>query len=251
MINLNAFLKKPILFQGKFYIYPPSVNDAIDDKDFYKYIQVLTFSHEDVEDALFTKDGSLAEIPSDAIIPTPFQFLFNNCKKSKEYEAIVKKAFKFFIHLDIELFYDRRAILLGSLEDNLQNIEQIDELCFLEEVDFFDFQNSIRSSLGLEKKELPDLSLPFKARQMKAKARYRDKVKSQQSDAITLETSIAALCCMNMGLNPLNVGNISYAAVTELTNMYQKQEAYKNDYSAIMAGADPKKIKMKYWIREN
>lgn len=55
---------------------------------------------------------------------------------------------------------------------------------------------------------------------------------------------------MNMGINPLNIGELSYSAVKSLIAMYQQQEEYKMDIDTLLAGGDSKKIKPKYWIRD-
>jgi hypothetical protein len=54
-----------------------------------------------------------------------------------------------------------------------------------------------------------------KIKAMKAKARYRDKVKAKQNakNGITLFTTMASICCMGIGLTPLNIGEISYVAM--------------------------------------
>jgi hypothetical protein len=50
---------------------------------------------------------------------------------------------------------------------------------------------------------------------MKAKARYRDRVKAKQG-GMTFEDSLTSICCMGIGLNPLNIREISYAAMNKL-----------------------------------
>jgi hypothetical protein len=53
---------------------------------------------------------------------------------------------------------------------------------------------------------------------------------------------------MEMGLNPLNIGELSYAAIGPLMSMYQDKEKYGIDIDMLLAGADSKKIHPKYWI---
>ena len=53
---------------------------------------------------------------------------------------------------------------------------------------------------------------------------------------------------MQIGLNPLNIGEISYASLGPLIQMYQRKEKYDIDIRSILAGADAKKIKPEYWI---
>jgi hypothetical protein len=54
-----------------------------------------------------------------------------------------------------------------------------------------------------------------KIKAMKAKARYRDKVKAKQNakNGITLFTTMASICCMGIGLTPLNIGEMSYVSM--------------------------------------
>ena len=84
---------------------------------------------------------------------------------------------------------------------------------------------------------------------MKALARYRDKIKAKQGGGINLITSLAAICCMGIGITPLNIGEMSYAAVSILINTYQNKEKYEIDIASIQAGANSKKVNPKYWIK--
>jgi hypothetical protein len=54
---------------------------------------------------------------------------------------------------------------------------------------------------------------------------------------------------MDLNLNPLNIGELSYAAIPVLLATYQEKEKYDIDIRSLLAGADSKKVKPKYWIR--
>jgi len=84
---------------------------------------------------------------------------------------------------------------------------------------------------------------------MKAKARYRDRVKAKKGLGLNLLSTISSICCMGYGLNPLNIGELSYAAIPILLATYQEKEKYDIDIRSLLAGADSKKVKPKYWIR--
>jgi hypothetical protein len=84
---------------------------------------------------------------------------------------------------------------------------------------------------------------------MKAKARYRDRVKAKKGLGLKLLSTISSICCMGYGLNPLNIGELSYAAIPVLLATYQEKEKYDIDIRSLLAGADSKKVKPKYWIR--
>ena len=84
---------------------------------------------------------------------------------------------------------------------------------------------------------------------MKAKARYRDRVKAKNGNGISLETTLSSICCMGIGITPLNVGELSYASLDMLMQRRQMKESYELDIQSLLAGADSKKVKPKYWIK--
>jgi hypothetical protein len=85
---------------------------------------------------------------------------------------------------------------------------------------------------------------------MKAKARYRDRVKAKQGGGITLEDSLTSICCMGIGINPLNIREMSYAAMNKLMSKFQQKERYDIDIRSLIAGADAKKVKPQYWMNK-
>jgi hypothetical protein len=72
-----------------------------------------------------------------------------------------------------------------------------------------------------------------KIKEMKRKARYRDRVKEKQAaknkDGITLFTSLVSICCMGLGITPLNIGEMSYIALDSILKKYQEKEKYELD----------------------
>ena len=56
---------------------------------------------------------------------------------------------------------------------------------------------------------------------------------------------------MGIGITPLNIGELSYGSISTIMNMMQEKEKYDIDIRSLLAGADSKKIKPKYWIRNN
>jgi hypothetical protein len=56
---------------------------------------------------------------------------------------------------------------------------------------------------------------------------------------------------MGLGITPLNIGEMSYASVGEIMHVMQNKEKYDIDIRSLLAGADSKKIKPKYWIRNS
>jgi hypothetical protein len=87
--------------------------------------------------------------------------------------------------------------------------------------------------------------------EIKRRARERDRLKTKRGnkDGISLSTCLVAICCMGIGITPLNIGEMSYASVGEIMKVMQEKEKYDIDIRSLLAGADSKKIKPKYWIR--
>jgi hypothetical protein len=103
--------------------------------------------------------------------------------------------------------------------------------------------------VGSKPVEAPNPNEHPKIRAMKAKARLRDRIKARSGKGISLSTTLVAICCMGIGITPLNIGEISYGSMYMLTGMYQGKEKYELDIDSLLAGADSKKVKPKYWIK--
>lgn len=242
MINPSTFLGEPSWFKNICQIYPPKVKDVVTNQDFSNFQTILLISAEEIED-LFVENKQKMDT-----YPTPLEFLLANCYNNKNYEELTRKAFMFFIREKITILYDLKAIWIGDTTE-LSNIDNLQQLRLLNEENFLDFQNSIRKALGEKPKEPPNPNEDPRVKRIKAKARYRDRVKAKKDKGIGFSTSLTSICCMGIGITPLNVGELSYAAVSELIRRYQEKEKYETDVSSLLAGADSKKVKPKYWIR--
>ena len=249
MIDPVVFIGKPLLFKNKIYIYPPKVVDVITNQHYGQFIRLLTITQEDINDDLAKKEQTKD-------IPTPFEFLLINCYHSQEFATLTREAFRFFLHQEVNFFYEQKMLIIGNLEETLQNIHSLDELVTIKEEDYFDFQNFIRVANGdkiIKPPEPIDPNEDPRITRIKAKARERDRIKAKQGskNGISLLTSLTAICCMGIGITPLNIGEMSYAAISPIMAMMQDKEKYDVDIRSLLAGADSKKIKPKYWIRNS
>lgn len=241
------FLCEPKQFKKGINIYPPTVRDVITNDYYTAYARLLTYSQEEVEDEFAEAKKELE------VYPTPIEFMLNNAYHSPQYEAMCKKAFEFFIHDQVTFLYEAKVIIIGDFEDTLRNIKTLDELIIITEEEYFDFQNIIRDCMGQKRVDPPNPNEHPKIKEMKRKARYRDRVKAKNAakngDGLKLFSMLASICCMGLGITPLNIGEISYIALESILQRYQEKEKYQLDIDSILAGADPKKIKPKYWIK--
>lgn len=243
MIDSRVFLSIPLDFQNKCKIYPPSINEILSEKNFPIYKDLLCISQEDIEDQMVknNKEGKM---------PTPIEYLLSAAYHNKEIEQILYQGFKFFLHEQVTFLYDLKAILIGNVEEIVSKLKSIKDLKMIQENDFFDFQNLIRTSLGMDQIEKPNPDEDPRIKRMKAKARYRDRVKAKSGKGgISLQTSLEAICCMGIGITPLNVGQLSYASLNALMERYQLKEKYELDIKSLLAGAKSSKVNPVYWIK--
>ena len=244
MINANFFIGLPVNFKDIAFVYPPTVFDMVGNTKVPLYRQLLTVSHEDIEDQLWGKDfeNDISKIT----VPTPLEYLFSLVFQSEEYKELAKDAFQFFIHEPVTFLIKEKKIIIGDISE----VKRVEDLRILSEENYFEFQNLLRESMGEKAKTPPDPTEHPRVKKMKARARYRDRVKAKK-EGITLGTNLAAICCMGIGINPLNIREISFCAVSILTRMYQDKEKYSIDIDSLLAGAKAKDVDLKYWIRED
>lgn len=237
-IKTLVFLGEPITFNGVCQVYPPSVKEIVANSSFSLYEKMLTLSDENIQDLLKDKISSIEDMPS------PLKFLLENARYNAEFEEMLQAAFQSFVKEKVKFLYDEVEIRLKSKPNKI----------FITEDNFFDFSNIIRVTMGGNKIKPPEPIDPNedpRIRAMKEKIRKRDKIKEKQMSkkGVTLETSLAAICCMGLGITPLNIGEMSYGAIRPIITMMQNKEKYDTDIRCLLAGADSKKIKPEYWIR--
>ena len=242
------FLCEPVQFKPGIKIYPPTVRDVITNERYVVFGKLLTYSQEDIEDEFLEAKKTLDKYP------TPIEFMLNNSYHNKDYHALCKAAFEFFIHEEVTFLYEQKLIVVGNLEEVLKNAQSIDELITIKEEEFFKFQNAIRECVGKKPIEPYVEETNPTIAEMKRKARRRDRLKEKQAaknkgNGISLYTMMVSICCMGIGITPLNIGEMSYTALESLVRKYQEKKKYDLDIKSLLAGADSKKIKPQYWIR--
>ena len=247
MINDRIFLGFPIRFGDVCQIFPPTVNDVVGNENFNIYLSIFTITQEDL-DEIYLKDKSVERVP------TPYQYLMMNYYSEEDMRGYIEEAFELFVHEPVTIVPEIEMLLIGKSEDELDPDVDLENPRLLTEENFFDFQNHIRLSVGKEKIESSTQEEKYedpRVKRWKMKIKEREKIinSKKAKSAPTLGTLLAAICCMRIGLNPLNIGEISYACVSWLIAMYQQNEEYDVDVRALLAGADSKKVKPKYWIK--
>ena len=248
---IESFLCLPQKFKNICTIYPITVNQVLREET-KQLVNLLTISQEEIEDFLIDKkdkDGNPIKPPD------PFVYIMGNSQYNKDFEKKVIESFRMYIHEPVSLQYQAGCIVVGDLQKEFLKVSSIEnimkELRIINQDNFFEFQNAIRRSMGDKELEPPNPNENPRIKEMKAKARYRDRIKAKKGLGITFEETLISICCMGIGLNPLNIGEISYAASKKLVEKYQQKEKYDIDIRSLLAGADSKKIKVQYWMNKN
>ena len=140
------------------------------------------------------------------------------------------------------------VIIVGKTEDEIDPDVDLVDPRIIDEKNYFEFQNIVRECMGMDAVEPPNPNEDPRVKKIKAKGRKRERIKAKKQGQ-SLGGLLSAICCMGIGLNPLNIGEISYASVGYLIETYQNKEAYDIDIRCLLAGADSKKVKPKYWIK--
>ena len=143
MINSYAFLALPIR-KKNYSVYPPTLNDSLNNPNFTQWEGLFTTSQEELEDSIHEHNPSY-----DGPIPTPWLFLLGSAYEDKEFENKIREAFRFFLHEEITILYENQVIVLGNLEEELTKVSNAEELRIIDEEEFFNLQNTVRTSLGI------------------------------------------------------------------------------------------------------
>jgi len=242
MINEKVFLGFPLDFKDICKVYPPTVNDMCGDEKFEFCQTLFTITQEELEDAYVNEN-----VPT---IPTPFQYLLMNVHQDGIARENVLYGFQKLLKEPVTIVPELEVIIIGKSEEELDPDKDLENPRVIDKDTYFEFQNLIRNVLGAPAVEAPDPDEDPRVRRIKAKGRMRDRLKAKRGGGTNFGTLIAAICCMGIGLTPLNIGEISYACVPWLIGMSQQKEEYDIDIRALLAGADKKKVKPKYWIKD-
>lgn len=238
MTKVNFLFGYPLEFKNLCMVYPPKVRETFK-KEFSLYSQILTISQEEIEDEYAERNLDVSDLLN------PFEYLLNSAYNDQQLKNYIEEAFFFFIREPITFLFEQKQIIIGEVSE----IKSINDIRVLKEEDYFDFQNLIREAVGKDVVEPPNPNEDPRVKAIKAKARYRDKIKAKKGKGLTLQATLSSICCMGIGITPLNIGELSYAIIPVLLSTYQAKEKYALDIESLLAGADAKKIKPEYWIR--
>ena len=121
------------------------------------------------------------------------------------------------------------------------------------EKEFFLFANVLRAQNHMYVKEDVPEDESSMARKFREKRELRERTKrkqqSKKGDNISFLDQISSLIVGNVGITYENIGNCTLYPIQILIERMQAKESYETDIKFLCAGADSKKVKVQYWIR--
>lgn len=259
MGDIKAFLGRSMPFKDICNIYPPLVDDIIDNPSFFSQLNHFTITQEDIWDSMNQErinEDPYAEWERPKEFLTPFTRLVAAYSANPMFRMEIVNGFKVFTGHEFIYLSTLKGFLMVN-EPIKEYLDKSSDFNDLEAADvkiidggnFLDFQNAIRAAVGQESKVGPDLNEHPKIARMKALRRIRDAKKSQ-FNRIDITTTLSSICCMGIGITPLNIGKVTYASINRILKTYQQKEDYEQKaLSASVGMLDTKKHKIKHWIR--
>lgn len=218
---------KPIPFYDICMIYPVTMGDIADMTEI-KFRQYLKF---------LTAKPSEYKMPEDI---TPIEFMTKIAANSKDFNIIMREAFKMVTHEDITPLPDILAICVGDIsqrrlltDDNFETFQYI-----LKRLHNLPAENKYDSPANDRAKEIIN-----KIQRSRA---IVDRIKSQRGDEEVELSALISSLGWKVGLD--NVWKMPYYAFDDQIHRMQYDEEYEMNFRASLAGAKIPKDKLKYWM---
>ena len=215
------------------FVYPSTLKEIamIGSETYFKYVNLCTINKKDIE--RFTKDKDI----------DPFDFIFLNCVFKDEFREEFINALNFFTKEDVLFVKEMETFIIGDFEKSK----------FLLKDNYSEFQNIIikQNFLDQELKSNGENEIAKKIKEKLARSReiiskIKQKNSNEEIDFSDLISSLAA----NSSINIFEIWNISYYTFNEQFKRMRLLEQYNTGLQSILAGADPKKVKLEDWIKK-
>lgn len=222
-------------------VYPLKIKEviAMGEDNYLAQLNLLTLTSMDLVETYKKKK---IPVPDDIDV---FDNLMESCERDNSFLLDLENAFFTFLREEVQILSDLKLISVGNgLEKRI-----IDKNIFYDLQDILRVQNRIptverppENETAMEKK--------FRLRREEvARAKQKQKQKEKNGESASLHDLISSLCCLGIGVTLQNVGDLSVYSFHELLDRSQAKEEYETDMRMLLAGADSKKIKPSYWIK--
>jgi hypothetical protein len=172
----------------------------------------------------------------------PFDFLFVNALYKEEFKNELISALRFFTKDEILFLPNLECIIIGKFDDNKM----------LTKNNFPEMQNILSAQNFLQEEVIKYSGENDAAKLIKQKIekgrKTIEKIKNQKEGQIEMTDLVGSLS-INSTLNIYEIWNISYYAFNDQFKRMRLLEQHTTSLQSIMAGADPKKVKLQDWIQ--
>lgn len=233
---------KPILIPSTpINVFPIRLKDIseIGVRKYYRYLNLICLNASEIEGLL--KDTEISD--AEGI----YAFLIVTSLAQLDFRQEVQKAFKFFTHERIYL----------NKEDNYFYVKRSDGEDFKVDFETFEMlQKIVKKQNYMDSKKEEEVAKPINDRarailekQRKGRETVARLKEKNSEDSIDFHDLVGSLAAKGNGLNILNIWNLTYYAFNDQLQRLKMIEEYSNGIQSLIAGADSKKVKLKYWIR--
>lgn len=233
VIKEQAYYCLPSLLPKVGYIYPlPMYNIVKMGTNVYNSrLGLLLLTETDIAKIMKEKTGQEPKIED----IYPLTYLVQSAAHDDMFLLELQAAFSTFIKEDILILPKINAVLVGPPQEKRLITDQ----------NFGDFQDILRIQNRKEIKEAPPENESAIARKFRLKREARDAAKRKQQAKKGEDQTLVELLEIadTFGIDRMN----SLYAFYGLVQRNQAREKWNQDVQMICAGADPKKIKTKYW----
>lgn len=213
-------------------LYPSTLREiaTIGTSKYFKYINLLTIKKEEI-----------LTIVKEEI--DPFDFLIINASSQEEFKDELIEALKFFVKEEILFLPEIECFVVGDF----QNSRMITKDNFNEFQKILSIQNFLEEDVVKFAGE--NASATYIKNKLEKGRKKIEQIKNKKLlEQIELADLVGSLS-INSNLNICTVWDISYYAFNDQFKRMRLLEKYNTDLRSIMAGADPKKIKIQDWIQ--
>lgn len=241
------FLKgSPVFLEDICAVFPVTIGTIVDEgyDNFQKYLSILT-AEKPTTNA--KDDPELKELLDNL---TDFQYLLMMVSIDKEANSLLRQAFRFFTHEEVNFSFNPAQIIVGPIE----------EKHLLTEEKFYDFQRLLKRMYFIEQEGeeiiiYPDdppatkkIKMQMRANREKVRKAKAKKAAKEKND-LQFSDLIASLTINDCGLNMDNIWNITYYAFHDQLKRMGWRDQFNINNRAALAGAKLKKSQLKHWMR--
>lgn len=234
-----ALLGQPIPFQKVCKIYCLTLDEiymTLGMDRYNYYVSLLTMDMNDVNELLQKRD---ATVPAELDI---YDYLMLCVDNDKQFFLDLQQALTTFTKEEIRIAPQNGKIIVGNIID--QKI--------IDKEKFFDFQQIIAIINKLPVKSRPPANETPMQKKFRLKREERERIKAKgkkgnSGETMTLTQLLVPLCNYYPGITLQNIGSYNFYQIKELLEKAQAKEKYRTELDMLLAGADSKKVKPKYW----